>query len=111
MAVQVKVTPIYVSDKSPVATLPVMNNKRNTLLTIGLIGLGNLSNPLAVSALTNGYKMVLHSLDKNEAANLIALDAIWVDTPRRIRRQVRRDVSRQTLRTSRRHPLWRLSVF
>ena len=57
-----------------------MNNKRNTLLTIGLIGLGNLSNQLAVSALTNGYKMVLHSLDKNEAANLIALDATWVDT-------------------------------
>ena len=57
-----------------------MNNKRNTLLTIGLIGLGNLGNPMAVSALTNSYKMVLHSLDKNEATNLVALDATWVDT-------------------------------
>ncbi len=24
--------------------------------------------------------MVLHSLDKNEATNLVALDATWVDT-------------------------------
>ncbi|NCU81376.1 MAG: NAD(P)-dependent oxidoreductase, partial [Acidimicrobiia bacterium] len=58
-----------------------MNHKPNTLPTIGLIGLGNLGNPMAVSALTNGYKMVVHSLNKNEATNLIALGAQWADTP------------------------------
>ncbi|MFM9119726.1 MAG: NAD(P)-binding domain-containing protein, partial [Acidimicrobiaceae bacterium] len=58
-----------------------MNPKPNTLPTIGLIGLGNLGNPMAVSALSNGYKMVVHSLDKTEATNLIALGAQWVDTP------------------------------
>ncbi|MFM8248297.1 MAG: NAD(P)-dependent oxidoreductase, partial [Acidimicrobiaceae bacterium] len=58
-----------------------MNPKPNALPTIGLIGLGNLGNPMAVSALSNGYKMVVHSLDKTEATNLIALGAQWVDTP------------------------------
>ncbi|NDF84266.1 MAG: NAD(P)-dependent oxidoreductase, partial [Actinobacteria bacterium] len=58
-----------------------MNHKPNTLPTIGLIGLGNLGNPMAVSAISNGYKMVVHSLNKNEATNLIALGAQWADTP------------------------------
>ena len=58
-----------------------MNHKPHALPTIGLIGLGNLGNPMAVSALTNGYKMVVHSLNKSEAANLIALGATWADTP------------------------------
>ncbi|NDA38097.1 MAG: NAD(P)-dependent oxidoreductase [Acidimicrobiia bacterium] len=58
-----------------------MNHKPNSLPTIGLIGLGNLGNPMAVSAISNGYKMVVHSLNKNEATNLIALGAQWADTP------------------------------
>ena len=47
--------------------------------TIGLIGLGNLGNPMAVSALSAGYNFVVHSLDKKEADNLLALGANWAD--------------------------------
>jgi len=36
----------------------------NSLPTIGLIGLGNLGNPMAVSAMAASYDMVVHSLDK-----------------------------------------------
>ena len=52
----------------------------STLPTIGLIGLGNLGNPMAVSALTAGYPMIVHSLDKREADNLLASGAAWVDS-------------------------------
>ena len=57
-----------------------MNEKPTALPTIGLIGLGNLGNPMAVSALTNGYKMVVHSLKKNEADNPLAPGATWDNT-------------------------------
>ena len=57
-----------------------MNTKETAHLpTIGLIGLGNLGNPMAVSALSAGYNFVVHSLDKKEADNLLALGASWAD--------------------------------
>jgi 3-hydroxyisobutyrate dehydrogenase len=58
-------------------------NSDNTanLPTVGLVGLGNLGNPMAVSALSNGYNMVVHSLNKSEADNLISLGATWVSSP------------------------------
>jgi len=50
-----------------------------SLPTIGLIGLGNLGNPMALSALSAGYKMVVHSLSKAEATNLLERGAKWAD--------------------------------
>lgn len=51
-----------------------------SLPTIGLIGLGNLGNPMALSALSAGYGMVVHSLSKAEATNLLERGAKWADS-------------------------------
>jgi len=65
-----------------------MNSDNTTNLpTVGLIGLGNLGNPMAVSALTNGYNMVVHSLNKSEADNLIALGATWANSAAEVGQQ------------------------
>lgn len=50
------------------------------LPTVGIIGLGNLGNPMAVSALAAGYPLVVHSLSRAEADNLLAAGATWADT-------------------------------
>ena len=50
-----------------------------TLPVVGLIGLGNLGNPMAVSALSAGYEMVVHSLAKAEATNLLERGAKWAE--------------------------------
>jgi 3-hydroxyisobutyrate dehydrogenase len=61
-------------------TVRVMNTASNlSPSTIGMIGLGNLGNPMALSALSAGYDVVVHSLDKGEAENLVAQGARWVD--------------------------------
>jgi 3-hydroxyisobutyrate dehydrogenase len=59
----------------------------NSLPIVGLIGLGNLGNPMAVSALSNGYNMVVHSLNKSEADNLIALGATWANSAAEVGQQ------------------------
>jgi len=65
-----------------------MNSDNTTNLpTVGLIGLGNLGNPMAVSALSNGYNMVVHSLNKSEANNLIALGATWANSAAEVGQQ------------------------
>jgi len=65
-----------------------MNSDNTTNLpTVGLIGLGNLGNPMAVSALSIGYNMVVHSLNKSEADNLIALGATWVNSAAEVGQQ------------------------
>lgn len=51
-----------------------------SLPVIGLIGLGNLGNPMALSALSAGYEMVVHSLAKDEAANLLERGARWAES-------------------------------
>ena len=50
-----------------------------TLPVVGLIGLGNLGNPMALSALSAGYEMVVHSLAKAEAMNLLERGAKWAE--------------------------------
>lgn len=47
---------------------------------IGLIGLGNLGNPVALNLLEAGYPLVIHSLARAEAANLLARGATWADS-------------------------------
>jgi 3-hydroxyisobutyrate dehydrogenase len=42
---------------------------------------------MAVSALSNGYNMVVHSLNKSEADNLIALGATWVNSAAEVGQQ------------------------
>lgn len=56
------------------------NTSKQLLPTVGLIGLGNLGNPMALSALAAGYDLVVHSLDRREAENLIARGARWADS-------------------------------
>lgn len=73
------VWPIFDGNLS--ATVRPMNTRdAQSLPTIGLIGLGNLGNPMAVSALSAGYGFVVHSLDRREAENLLALGATWADS-------------------------------
>jgi 3-hydroxyisobutyrate dehydrogenase len=50
-----------------------------TLPRVGLIGLGNLGNPMALSLLDAGYELVVHSLAVAEAENLVARGAMWAD--------------------------------
>ena len=57
-----------------------MSTSVNKLPTIGLIGLGNLGGPMAVSAIASGYKMIVHSLSRSEADHLESRGAIWADT-------------------------------
>lgn len=73
------VWPIFDGNLS--ATVRSMNTRdAQSLPTIGLIGLGNLGNPMAVSALSAGYGFVVYSLDRREAENLLALGATWADS-------------------------------
>jgi 3-hydroxyisobutyrate dehydrogenase len=48
--------------------------------TVGMIGLGNLGNPMSLSLLDAGYRLVVHSLSKAEADNLLARGAVWADS-------------------------------
>ena len=52
----------------------------DTLPTVGIIGLGNLGNPMALSLMDAGYRLVVHSLSTAEAENLLARGAVWADT-------------------------------
>lgn len=57
-----------------------MTDSAAQLPTVGIIGLGNLGNPMAISALAAGYPLVVHSLSRAEAENLLAAGATWADS-------------------------------
>lgn len=69
------------------ATVRGMSEQGNGLPTVGMIGLGNLGNPMSLSALAAGYPMVVHSLSRGEAANLLELGARWADSPSELAEQ------------------------
>lgn len=60
----------------------------DTLPTIGLIGLGNLGKPMASSMLDASYRLVVHSLSKVEAEELLARGSVWADTVAEVAAQV-----------------------
>jgi 3-hydroxyisobutyrate dehydrogenase len=64
------------------------NHAADTLPTIGLIGLGNLGKPMASSMLDAGYRLVVHSLSKTEAEELLARGSVWADTVAEVAAQV-----------------------
>jgi 3-hydroxyisobutyrate dehydrogenase len=55
---------------------------------IGLIGLGNLGKPMALSLLASGFELVVNSLQKSEAVNLVSQGAVWADSPAGVAPQV-----------------------
>ena len=52
----------------------------HTKPTIALIGLGNLGNPVALNLLEAGYPLLIHSLAREEAANLLVRGATWAES-------------------------------
>ena len=48
--------------------------------TVGLIGLGHLGKPVAVNLLAAGYRLVVHSLSRAEADDLVARGADWAES-------------------------------
>ena len=53
-----------------------------------MIGLGNLGNPMAVNLLAEGYRLVVNSLVKTEATNLLDSGATWADSAAELATQV-----------------------
>ena len=53
-----------------------------------MIGLGNLGNPMAVNLLAEGYRLVVNSLVKSEATNLLDAGATWADSAAELATQV-----------------------
>lgn len=55
---------------------------------VGLIGLGNLGKPMALSLLASEYRIVVNSLHKPEADELLAGGAKWADSAADVAKQV-----------------------
>lgn len=51
-----------------------------SLPTVGLVGLGNLGRPMALSLLASGHPLVVTSLARHEADDLVARGATWADS-------------------------------
>ena len=51
---------------------------------IGFIGLGNVGAKLSGSLLRNGTDLMVRDLNKDAAAPLLAVGAIWADSPKQM---------------------------
>jgi len=49
---------------------------------IGVIGVGNIGNPMAGQLLAAGHALVVHDVRRDAAANLLAGGAAWAESPR-----------------------------
>ena len=57
-------------------------------MKVGLVGTGNMGNPMARNLMKAGHQLVVNDLRKEVAQNLVDQGATWVDTPRDIAGQV-----------------------
>ena len=55
---------------------------------VGLIGLGNLGKPMALSLLAADYRLVVNSLARAEADDLVGRGAVWADSAAEVAGQV-----------------------
>jgi len=55
---------------------------------VGLIGLGNLGKPMALSLLAAGYRMAVNSLHRSEADDVVQQGAVWFDHPSEVAAEV-----------------------
>jgi 3-hydroxyisobutyrate dehydrogenase len=53
----------------------------NQNAVIGFIGLGNMGSGMTKNLQKNGFKLIVHDVRKEAAADLLAAGAVWADTP------------------------------
>jgi 3-hydroxyisobutyrate dehydrogenase len=51
---------------------------------IGLVGLGIMGTPIGRHLISAGFKLTVHNRTRSRAAPLVALGAVWADTPREV---------------------------
>ena len=56
-------------------------------MKVGIIGLGNIGNPIAGWLLNTGFPLVVHDLRKDAASNLLTQGAAWADSPSHLAKQ------------------------
>jgi 3-hydroxyisobutyrate dehydrogenase len=66
----------------------VGTTEQGTQPVVGLIGLGNLGRPMALSLLAAGYRMAVNSLHRSEADDVVQRGAVWFDHPSEVAAEV-----------------------
>lgn len=59
------------------------------MTTVGFIGLGNIGAPMAAQIAKAGLRLVVHDLQRDAAAPLLAEGATWADSPRELAQECR----------------------
>ena len=57
-------------------------------MKIGFIGLGNVGAKLSGSLLRNGTDLMVRDLNKDTAAPLLAVGALWADSPKQMAKMI-----------------------